>query len=151
MNVTAGAGCAWTAVANASWIHVTSGASGSGNGTVGYRVDANTSTSTRSGTMTIAGQTFTVTQARACTYSISPTKATVPKEGVASASVAITAPSGCPWTAVSNASWVHVIGPASGSGNATVTYSADPQPTKAKKRNGKMIIAGRTFTVTQNR
>ena len=33
--VTAGTGCGWTAVANAPWIHVTSGASGSGNGSVG--------------------------------------------------------------------------------------------------------------------
>ncbi len=61
--VTAGAGCAWSAGSNASWIHVTSGAAGSGTGPVGYSVDANTSTSSRSGTLTIAGQTFTVNQA----------------------------------------------------------------------------------------
>jgi Zn-dependent metalloprotease len=62
VTVTAGAGCAWTAVSNATFITVTSGASGSGNGTVNYSVAANGSTS-RTGTMTIAGQTFTVTQA----------------------------------------------------------------------------------------
>ena len=37
--------------------------SGSGNGTVSYSVAANTTTSSRSGMLTIAGQTFTVTQA----------------------------------------------------------------------------------------
>ena len=34
-------GCTWTAVPSVSWITVLSGASGSGNGTVNYRVDAN--------------------------------------------------------------------------------------------------------------
>lgn len=63
LSVTATAGCPWTAVSNTGWITVTSGASGSGNGSVAYSVAANTSTSARSGTLTIAGQTFTVTQA----------------------------------------------------------------------------------------
>src|SRR5262249_27060435 len=72
-NVTAGAGCPWSAVANDSWLRITGGASGNGNGSVNYSVDANTSTSPRSGTLTVAGRTFTVTQDGApCTYSISP-------------------------------------------------------------------------------
>jgi Galactose oxidase-like, Early set domain/Viral BACON domain len=61
--VTAGAGCSWAATSNATWITISSGGSGSGNGTVGYSVAANTATSSRTGTTTIAGQTFTVTQA----------------------------------------------------------------------------------------
>ena len=75
--VTAGAGCSWTAVSGAPWVHVTSGASGSGNGNVGYSVDANASSSPRAGTMTIAGQTFTVNQAAACSYTLTPTGADV--------------------------------------------------------------------------
>ncbi|MGH9845746.1 MAG: Kelch repeat-containing protein, partial [Blastocatellia bacterium] len=63
VNVTAPNGCAWTAAGNASWITITSGSSGSGNGTVNYSVAQNTSAAQRTGTMTIAGQTFTVTQA----------------------------------------------------------------------------------------
>ncbi len=63
VSVTAGAGCAWTATSNSSFVTITSGSSGSGNGTVGYSVASNTGSSSRNGTMTIAGQTFTVTQA----------------------------------------------------------------------------------------
>jgi hypothetical protein len=59
--VTASAGCGWTAVSNATWITVISGASGSGNGTVGYAVAPDTG-ALRVGTITIADQTFTVTQ-----------------------------------------------------------------------------------------
>jgi hypothetical protein len=63
VSVTAGTGCAWTAVSNnTSWLTVTSGASGSGNGTVGWSAAANTGAA-RTGTITIAGQTFTVNQA----------------------------------------------------------------------------------------
>jgi hypothetical protein len=62
VTVTAGAGCAWTASSNASFITVTSGASGSGSGSVGYSIAANTLTTSRTGTLTVAGQTFTVTQ-----------------------------------------------------------------------------------------
>jgi Zn-dependent metalloprotease len=63
VSVTAPAGCAWTAVSNATFITVTSGSSGSGNGTVNYSVASNAGSSSRNGTITIAGQTFTVTQA----------------------------------------------------------------------------------------
>lgn len=63
VTVTASAGCNWTAVSNSTFITITSGSSGSGNGTVNYSVASNTGTSSRNGTMTIAGLTFTVTQA----------------------------------------------------------------------------------------
>lgn len=59
--VTAGAGCPWTAVSNAAWISVTGGAAGTGNGTVNYSVAANAGIA-RTGTITIAGLTFTVNQ-----------------------------------------------------------------------------------------
>lgn len=53
--------CTWTAVSNApSWIIVTSGSSGTGTGTVGYSVSANTGES-QLGTITIADQTFSIT------------------------------------------------------------------------------------------
>src|ERR1041384_1604031 len=64
VNVTAAeASCNWTAVSNDAFITITSGSSGTGSGTVNYSVDANPSASPRSGTMTIAGRTFTVNQA----------------------------------------------------------------------------------------
>ncbi len=53
----------WTAVSNASFITVTAGSSGTGNGTVSYTVAANTSASQQIGTITIGGLTFTVTEA----------------------------------------------------------------------------------------
>lgn len=66
VNVSAGSGCNWTASSNAAWITINSGSSGSGNGPVGYSVAAN-SGQARTGTITIAGQTFTVNQSGATT------------------------------------------------------------------------------------
>ena len=56
-------GCVWTATNAASWLVVTSSASGSGNGSISFLAAANSSVNSRTGTLTIEGQTFTVTQA----------------------------------------------------------------------------------------
>jgi hypothetical protein len=63
VNVTSNSICAWAATSNASWIQITSGATYSGSRSVSYSVSANTTASPRTGTLTIAGQNFTVTQA----------------------------------------------------------------------------------------
>ena len=62
--------CAWSASSNVSWITITSGSSGTGNGTVSYSVAANTSTSQRSGNLTVAGKIFTVTQSGWVEYTL---------------------------------------------------------------------------------
>ncbi|HUP02673.1 MAG TPA: BACON domain-containing carbohydrate-binding protein [Bryobacteraceae bacterium] len=60
--VTAAAGCAWSASSNVSWLTITSGASGTGSGTVGYTAAA-AAGSQRAAVITIAGQIVPVTQA----------------------------------------------------------------------------------------
>jgi sugar lactone lactonase YvrE len=57
-------GGAWTATSNASFLNVSAGsASGAGNAVVAFTCDPFTGTGTRTGTLTIAGFTVTVTQA----------------------------------------------------------------------------------------
>ena len=63
LGVGAPAGCAWTVVSHDSWITITSGPSGTGNGQVVFSVAPNQTTTPRTGTLTIPGRTFTVTQA----------------------------------------------------------------------------------------
>jgi hypothetical protein len=53
----------WAAVSNTQWITVDEGASGTGNGVVRFTAAANPLSVERVGTLTIAGQTVTVTQA----------------------------------------------------------------------------------------
>ncbi len=61
--VTPTAGCAWTATSDVPWLVITSPCSCSGSGTFTYAVAPNPTPLARGGTLTVAGQTFTVTQA----------------------------------------------------------------------------------------
>ena len=57
-------GCGWTVASGDPRIAITSNPSGSGNSRVAFSVAPNVqSMSARTGTLTIAGRTFTVTQA----------------------------------------------------------------------------------------
>ena len=56
-------GGAWTATANDSFLHISSGSSGTRSGLVVFAYDPFLGTGTRTGTLTIAGLTLTVTQA----------------------------------------------------------------------------------------
>src|ERR1043165_3056784 len=60
-NVTAPGGCNWTAVSNDSFVTITSGANGSGNGTVNFSVAGNIGPQ-RSATIVVGGQVFNITQ-----------------------------------------------------------------------------------------
>lgn len=148
VNVTAGAGCAWTAISNApTWLHVTAGATGSASGSVAYSVDANTATSPRTGTLTIAGQTFTVSQAAApaCTYVLSATSVSV-GSAASGGSFNVMVAFGCPWTATPNAAWISTSSTGNGNGpvNYNVAANSDTNP-----RTGTIAVAGQTFTIAQ--
>lgn len=77
--------CAWTAESNADWITVTGGSAGTGNGVITFSVASNVThnapSAPRTGTVTIAGQAFTVSQ-EGCAFSISPAAATFDAVGV---------------------------------------------------------------------
>ena len=89
VNVTAPTGCAWTASSSSPFLTVTGGALGSGSGSMSYSVSANTSsTSSRAGTLTVAGIAYSVNQTAlgpqsySCTTSVSATP-TMRAEGIA--------------------------------------------------------------------
>ena len=151
VSISVEAGCTWSAQTNASWLTLSSASSGSGPATVAFTAAANASETQRVGTLTIAGQTITVTQQGAapqgCTYTVSPESALYSKDG-GSGSLAITAGSGCSWTAVSNVGWVTIASGTSGSGNGTVSYSVT-ENNATSERTGSLTVAGRTVTITQ--
>ncbi len=148
VNVTATAACAWTAVSNATWLSVTAGAAGTGNGTVGFSVAANTGAA-RAGTLTIANQTFTVNQAAfvaPCTYSLSPTSQDV-AAGASTTTVTVTTTAACAWTTSSGAPWITVTSGGAGTGNGSVGLSIAANTGGA--RTGSVTIADQAFTVNQ--
>ena len=142
-------GCTWTAVSNASWITIIAGASGNGQGAVSYRVDPNPTASTRTGTLTIAWQTHTVTQqpgGAACVVQVSPAQISVSGAG-GTISVTVRAGAGCNWTASSNVSWIKV-GNVTGTASGTATFTVDPNPS-SNPRSGTVTVGGITVSVNQ--
>ncbi|HET9528736.1 MAG TPA: LamG-like jellyroll fold domain-containing protein, partial [Blastocatellia bacterium] len=67
VSVVAPDGCGWTAESNSSFITITQGSGGTGNGTVRYAIEANPTNAPRTGTITVAGQAVTIMQDAACT------------------------------------------------------------------------------------
>jgi hypothetical protein len=135
--------CSWTASTATPWVTLQPTTSST---VQPYTVAAN-SGGPRSGSISIAGQNITVTQSGVCSYSISPGSAFFAVNG-GTMSINVTAPSGCPWTAVSNAGWITVTAGSSGSGQGWVTLQAPAN--LGAPHTGTVTIAGVTFTATQN-
>jgi uncharacterized repeat protein (TIGR01451 family) len=146
VTVDRGANCSWTSMSNASWITITN-SSNYGYGYVNYNVAANPG-APRMGTMTLAGQTFTVNQAGTCTYSLDRTSQSFPGNG-GSGTVNVT-PSdpACVWFASTSSSFISITSGSNGTGNGTVQYSVGFNG-GSTIRNDTITIAGQTFRVYQ--
>jgi N-acetylneuraminic acid mutarotase len=84
--------------------------------------------------------------ATSCADSISPTGQSF-EAGGGTASVDVTAGSECSWTAEANASWISIIS-VSSSGSGSVSFSVAAN-TSTMRRTGTVVIAGRSFIVSQ--
>jgi hypothetical protein len=140
------AGCVWTPVSNAAWL--SPGAGGTGPGSIAYAVAANSSTSSRTGTLTVGGSVLTVTQAAAvaCTYALNPSSKRV-GSGEITITASLTTQVGCAWQAATGASWLTVL-TTSGTGSANVSVRVAKFTGKGS-RTGTVTIGGLPFDVTQ--
>jgi len=73
--------CSWQVSSDSAWITITSATSFAASGAVLYTVAANSSGVTRTGHLTVAGQTFTVTQVAGCSFTLDTTSLVVPWQG----------------------------------------------------------------------
>lgn len=159
IRVTTGASCSWTIAAGAPWIELITADAGTGSTVVRARVGAYTQEVTRSAPLMIrwptetAGQNVWVSQ-EGCYYGMSPTVDSVAAAGgrrrvtVFGTPVSTSCTIGCPWDVQTNASWIHIVGATSRTGDDDVSYDVDVNTTGAS-RVGTLTIAGRTLTVTQ--
>jgi len=146
VDVTAPAGCSWTASTGAAWVTVDAGRNGSGTGTVRLLVESNTGAA-RTAIVMIATQTSTLQQEGVCNYSIKP-KNYHAGRGPDDVRVEVTTDAGCTWTASSSASWVSVVEGQSGSGSGLVRLLV--QPNSGPDRTTTLTIAGQPFELRQN-
>ena len=145
VSVTAPEGVTWHAKANAGWLQV-GNASGKGPGTLSYTVAAFEEVNTRQGTLTVAGNTFTVFQygRRMKLASTSTTQDyythVIP--------ITVEALSITEWAVKPNAGWISVVDAGTGKGSGLVTIAISENPSW-KARTGTVTIGTETFTVTQ--
>ncbi len=165
VNVAAVEGCSWTAASPVPWVSIIAGGSGSGPGTVRYAVTANPGPD-RSAVLTIAGHPYTVDQDPApaptptppgptptptppppgCDYAVAPDSLSFAATG-GEATVRVSTTGACSWEVTSVAVWLRVS-PDRGTGPASVTVAADPNPSSI--RTSALNIGGQLVSVTQS-
>lgn len=150
VSVTHPAACgAWTVSNIPTWITVTSGTSGVGNGIFTYSVAANTG-SARTATLRFGTTNFTVTQAASVCFtsppSLSPSSQSIGAGG-GTGSVSVTHLAGCAWTVTNIPSWITITSgsPGSGSGNFAYLVAANA----GSARSATLNIGNAGFTVSQ--
>ena len=139
----------WTATAGAPWLHLAAGSqSGTGPALVGIVYDDNPG-ATRTGMVTIAGQTVGVVQAGPV-FSVATNYLSVAAVA-GSVGVGLTVvPGGGLWTNTANVSWLHLAGglaTATGSGSGSIAVFFDNNSGPA--RTGTVSLAGQVVTVAQ--
>jgi hypothetical protein len=139
--------CVWTAAAQVSWVALMPPAEGQGESTLKYNVQTNPSGLPRRGAINVAGQIVEVGQAgAACRFTLDPTRAQLGAE-LTSVNVNVQGPTGCAWTAATDADWLSVTQGAQGNGPGRVTLRA--LANAGTGRVGTVLIAGVRFEVTQ--
>ena len=148
VQVTAPAGCAWTATTDADWVTVSEGRSGTGDGTVRLLIPANNG-APRTATVMIAGVAFTLRQfGPQCSNTIDPTSRTI-AAGSTDLNVSVNAAAGCTWSASSDVPWIAVVEGSTGVGSGSVRLAVEAN-SGSTQRTGTVRIAGQTFTLRQD-
>ena len=142
-------GCAWTATTNQSFIGITAGGSGGGNGTISFSVAPNTGPA-RTGTIDVSNgvttRSFQVQQPSGCPLAVSQTTVNFAATG-GSGSVNVTAGGGCSWRGSTTASWIQITS-SQQSGDGTLAFTIAPNTTRTA-RSATIDLGAQIVTVNQ--
>jgi hypothetical protein len=144
VTVTTGPSCTWVVESLVPWARIVGSPIVTGSGSVTLAIDLN-SEAARQGTVSVAGQSLTISQGPACAFTVAPGSVTIGSSG-GSAAVSVTAAGGCDWKAESLPDWL-AASPSTGSGTGTVTLTA--QPNFGQQRQVAIQIAGQSVTIVQ--
>lgn len=136
----------WEAKSNCNWITITGDTEGAGSASIAYQVAANPTVVPRTGTLTIAGLTYTVTQEGLW----ADVECDVSNFGVDSdfGTIWVDTEGAGQWTATTDADWIHIL-TESGNGADSVMFVVDDYTTTTQSRTGTITIAGKTVVITQ--
>lgn len=136
----------WEAKSNCDWITITGDTEGAGSASIAYQVAANPTVVPRTGTLTIAGLTYTVTQEGLW----ADVECDTSNFGVDSdfGTIWVDTEGAGQWTATTDADWIHIL-TESGNGADSVMFVVDDYTTTTQSRTGTITIAGKTVVITQ--
>ncbi|MDQ6664855.1 MAG: hypothetical protein M3Z23_10725 [Acidobacteriota bacterium] len=138
--------CTRTALSAVDWITISFGQTGSGNGSVGYMVKANTTSQVRQGSILINSQAFTINQEAAkCDFLLTPASESVPASGGA---FSIRVATSCTWTATAGDPWIAITQPAAATGNGAFSFTVAAN-SGASARSGSIAIGPAVFPISQ--
>lgn len=130
---------------DATWADA-SPSSSRGSATPTLRVAENALPDPRTLTLTVASQSFRMTQAAAtCVYTLNPVALEARNEG-GRLQIHVSTTAGCTWNVSTPTSWITV---ATRSGIGTDYAYIDVAPNTGEARQGTVIVAGQAVTVTQ--
>lgn len=148
VNVTSAPECTWSVQSVLTWVQITSGTQGNGNGIVRMLIGANTTGAARTGVVTIAGIPYTITQAAAtCSFQLTGPGGTIPAAG-GSFTIGVTTTAGCQWSAAKSSAWITWNGPTSGTSSGSVGFTAAAN-SSAVPRTATITIGGITLHFVQ--
>jgi lysophospholipase L1-like esterase len=140
----------WTTAADQPWIAITSGLTGTGDGTIAFNVAVNTGVA-RTGTITVAdgllASTVVVTQA-AAQLEARPLSFALPCAGATHLQIAVTAR--LPWTATANQPWIAFTSGTTGVGNGIMTINVASNGGAARRGTITFSVGETTCTVAIN-
>lgn len=144
--VTVARDCAWKATSGASWIVLTSGQEGQGDGTVAYRIAENSDPVSRRAAIAVEQQSVQLAQDPApCRFTVAAAETTAPASG-GDLTVDVRTHTACTWAASASAPWLSPS-PASGRGDAVVRVQVAPNT--GAPRTADLTVAGARVTVEQ--
>jgi BACON domain-containing protein/all-beta uncharacterized protein len=151
--------CPWTVTVDVPWLTTFSPPNGTGSASIKFGVGAYTSEPTRQAPILVrwpaatAGQNVWIAQ-EGCRYALSARTREFGVEGgrtyvtVFAGAVSVDCAIGCPWTATTNVSWIHITTPMPSAGDNEMFFNVDPSTTGAD-RTGVITAAGLSLTITQ--
>jgi len=142
--------CDWSAASNNGFITLTTSASGTGKGSIGYSVAGNATTVAQSGSITIGGETFTIDEAGVpCEISLGQASAVFGSAG-GSSNVTVTANgTNCEWKAVVSGPFIHITSGDSGAGSGQIDYTVEPN-TKTSPQTGAITVGKEKLAITES-
>ena len=146
VTVSTASGCSWSATSSTRWLGINGSATRAGAGSVGIVVAANPGSAQRTGTVTLAGRTFTVTQPGGCSFAVSPRTIAAAAAG-STGTIAVTTGAGCRWSTSGMPSWLSIPSAArTGSGQLSYTVRTN---TSTSARTASLLVGGLSVAVSQ--